>query len=328
MVLAEINTGNFTFPVLNTYFQYRHRERPYTDQLKEPVGFYRYDLLICTMDENDMSPLSHSDIKLLGARRTARRGERLAEAIYELGLEVLNRPNFPSTYEGRREATSNIVVTLKSAHALLRVENWKVWSGMTLIDHNLTTFTVAYDGEPPQDRVNGIVKYNWRKADWDRLRGNLMVADWPMDRVVDVDKAAEDLTVAIQTVARGAVLLAHTGKTPTAPWNPELQRLRRKFRRVRRHYQRSIGDHMCEATVARSRWAKVVFKLTLHMVWTESWQTIVRDSLAADPCGTPYKIAALNVRSPTVLSTQRKIDGSHTCEWQVSPTPHEHLISR
>ncbi|XP_047105278.1 uncharacterized protein LOC124771316 [Schistocerca piceifrons] len=149
-----------------------------------------------------MSPLWHSDVTPLGARRAARRGEGLAEAIHELGLEVLNRPSFPPTFEGRRGATTNIDVTLKSAHAHLRAENWKVWRGTTLSDHNLITFTVAYDGEPPpQDQVNGIVKYNWRKADWDRLRGNLVVPNWPMDRIVDVDKAAEELTAAIQTAA-------------------------------------------------------------------------------------------------------------------------------
>ncbi|XP_049795009.1 uncharacterized protein LOC126209935 [Schistocerca nitens] len=241
---------------------------------------------------------------------------RLAEAIHEVGLEVLKRPNFPPTYEGRRGATSNIDVTLKSAHALLRVENWKVWWGMTLSDHNLITFTIGYDGEPPQDRVNGIVKYNWRKADWHRLRGNLVVPDWPMDRVVDVDKAVEDLTVAIQTAATGAVPLAHTGKTLRAPWNLELQRLRCKCRRARRYDQRSIGDHMCEAMLAQYRQAKAVFKRTLHTVRTESWQTCVRDSQATDPCSTPYNIAASKVWSPTVLSTLRKIDGTHTRDWQ------------
>ncbi|XP_047100002.1 uncharacterized protein LOC124717244 [Schistocerca piceifrons] len=190
---------------------------------------------------------------------------------------------------------------------------------MTLSDHNLITFTVAYDGEPlPQDQVNGIVRFNWRKADWDRLRGNLVVPNWPMDRVVDVDQAAEDLTAAIRTAAMGAVPLARTGKTPKTPLNPELQRLRRECRRARRHYQRSIGDHLREATLVRYRRAKAVFKRTLHKVRTESWQSFVRDSLAADPWSTPYKIAASKVRSPTVLSTLRKIDGSHTRDWQES----------
>lgn len=314
--LVEVLTQQGSFFIINAYFQYADRIEPYMNWFREAVGFTRGAKLICTMDANARSRLWHSVIVPGEARRAVRRGEQLVEMFQELQLEILNRPGFPPTYEGRRGASSNIDVTLQSAHEGLRAADWKV-SRKVHSDHNLITFTVAIQGETPEDddHDEGLVRYTWRKANWERLRQVLVVPDWP-EGANDVDRAAENLTQALLTAVDTAVPRAYPSKVPQTPWSPELDRLRRESRRARRAYQRSIGDDLRRAMLARYRDAKATFKRTLNEVRIESWKTFVREKLAVDPWGLPYKIAAAKVRAPTVLSALKRADGSHTGNWR------------
>nr|CAD7400222.1 unnamed protein product [Timema cristinae] len=56
------------------------------------------------------------------------------------------------------------------------IANWKVLDGVSISDHNLITFEIEIEGRR-QDQIDmeKRIRYNTRKANWDRLRGLLVL---------------------------------------------------------------------------------------------------------------------------------------------------------
>nr|CAD7424341.1 unnamed protein product [Timema monikensis] len=293
---VKLGTGAGRVVMANLYFQFRHPIEPYLDQMEVICRMYAGEPLIITADANAKPPMWHSRVVIRGDRRNdagrpCRRGRALEELIYGHGLEVVNQPGNTPTYKGRAGVATNIDVTLCNAESVAMVEGWKVVDNVTISDHNLIVFGIAI-GRLVEGNEEGTRKrYDIRRADWVKLRRELVLPD-QVENEDNININARELTSALQDAMRKSILVMKGDtRVGNRPWND-------------RDYVR--GERKKE------------FEEGLKEEKRKSWKEYVREELQQGLWGIPFKIAAGKIKSPTMLSTLKREDGSTTTNWEES----------
>nr|CAD7197146.1 unnamed protein product [Timema douglasi] len=204
---------------------------------------YADEPLIITADANAKSPMWHSRVVIRGDRRNdagrpCRRGRALEEFIYGHGLEVVNQPGNPPTYKGRAGVATNIDVTLCNAESVAMVEGWRVVDNVTISDHNLIVFGIAMGRVVEVNDGRTSKRYDMRRADWVKLRRELVLPD-QVGNGDNVNIKAKELTSALQDAMRKSIpVMKGDTRVGNRPWNDRLQGLRTRVRRTRRSADR------------------------------------------------------------------------------------------
>jgi len=133
------------------------------------------------------------------------------------------------------------------------------------------------------------------RADWEAYEINVANALSQMDAPgegTSVDSKALQFADCIRSAALATVPLARERVAKTPWWNPNLQRLRTRSRRLRRAYQKTWVA--CTRDLLRGNYlaGRREYKDALQKAKGESWKAYVRRNLDLDPWGIPYKIAA------------------------------------
>ncbi|KAK9739896.1 hypothetical protein QE152_g8590 [Popillia japonica] len=108
--------------------------------------------------------------------------------------------NSPPTYENRQGATSHIDVTLANELAQGTVKDWEVVQHATISDHNLIHLKLTNQQHLHIKQFQSKVKYNIRKANWERLRSDLRIPrphEWQLD-VNDYAKQIRNAPIALR----------------------------------------------------------------------------------------------------------------------------------
>ena len=311
-ICAELHTKIGKFMLICSYFQYSHEITPYISRIKEICNTFNNKKIILAIDANAKSVLWHS-------RLTDARGELFEEAIMELNLEIVNRPGNPPTYHSRAGAKSNIDVTLASRQATDNIVNWEVTDGATISDHNLIYYGLK---DPNTNTTNATEQseqmYNVNKINWIKFRNliSLPVLQQGQNLNAYVQHLVDNIKSAIKESSPQTKAKIKT--ITTNYWNDRLEKFRRTSRSLRKSYQRAIDYNTKQYRLQLYREAKRNFEKELLKARTESWEKYVNDQVKLDPWGTPYKIVSEKIRSPTIMSTLRTTDGSHTRGWRES----------
>ena len=101
-------------------------------------------------------------------------------------------------------------------------------------------------------------------------------------------------------------------------WSPLLLNLRAEVRKARRRYQRTRVEELRSRALREYRELKNKFKSELREQRMKSWESFVAANLVVDAWGTPYKLVTEKIRSPQMLSTIVREDGSMTTGWRDS----------
>lgn len=309
-VCVEVTLGGKAWIFVNSYFQFSSE---LDLEMFRNVGSMYYDVPVVYMaDANAKSPWWFNAFR-------DQKGEILEEFIAENKLVVENRPHNPPTYTNRAGASSNIDVTLSNYLAHDSMAGWRVGDGLTSSDHNMIYFDLFPDGGIEEHGMwKSHSNFNFRKADYEKLRRSLMVPT-RVEFGDDVDRKSRELTVAIRAAMRQSIPIV-TGRNLSTyrPWTDRLQKLRGQVRRARRIYQRTRVETDRQRHLQQYRILKEKFKQELRQTRMDMWQDFVERNLALDPWGVPYKLSSGKLKGPEVLSTLQKGDGSMTRGWKES----------
>ena len=310
-ICLEINYYGKMWILVNSYFQYG--EDLDLDMFRRVGEAYRDVPVIYMADANAKSPWWYSQFR-------DRKGEEIEEFISGYNLIIENKPLNPPTYINRAGASSNIDITLANLLAHETVFGWTVGDGLTSSDHNMIYFDLLRrEGERVKDLDEiRIRNFNYKKADWEKLKLSLMV---PTEVVTgdNVDRKAREMTVALRAAMNHSIpTVLPLDRDQYRPWSDFLQNLRRKVRRARRIYQRARVEADRRKYLCTYIQLKKEFKEQLNAKRLESWQEFVEKNLALDAWGTPYRLITNKIRRPDVISTLRRGDGGMTEGWRES----------
>ena len=310
-ICVELRTHVGKYIMVSSYFQYRHHIEPYIAKFREIYQPYNNEKKnIFTADANAKSTLWHS-------RLTDTRGEALEDLIAELNLVICNKSGNPPTFKNRAGAKSNIDVTLVTQMKSKHITKWHVGDSLTTSDHNIIFFNIDSGQQNYiQDELN-YVNCNIKMINWQKLEKELKLPQ--IVEGCDLNMKVQQLTENLQEAIRRSVPPPKQRRTAkTEYWNGELERLRRRSRILRKAYQRTVPEHLRQTRLQAYREAKKKFENRLYEVKIASWKRFVNEELKTDPWGTPYKIKMQKIKSPTVMSTLLKDDGSKTSGWRES----------
>ena len=308
-VCIEVTSWNKTWMLVNSYFQFA--EDLDLGLFRKVAEAYSDLPTIYMADANAKSPWWFN-------RFRDQKGEIVEEFISEFNLAIENQPLNPPTFINRAGASSNIDVTLANMSAHETIVDWKVGDGLTTSDHNLIYFDLLWRRDVSESDSIKIKHFNFKKADWEKLKLNFMV---PTEVLVsdDIDRKARELTVAIRAAMKHSIpTVTSVSRDEYKPWSDHLQKLRGKVRRARRIYQRTRVELERRRYLDMYRNLKREFKEELRKKRLDTWQDFVESNLALDAWGVPYRLVMNKIRRPDVLSTLRKRDGSMTGGWEES----------
>ena len=103
-------------------------------------------------------------------------------------------------------------------------------------------------------------------------------------------------------------------------WNHIIDRLHKRYRTLRKIYQRTVDQQLRTVRLQEYRTAKKEFKCELFNAKLKSWEQYVNEQLVTDPWGVPYKIVMSKIKAPDVMSTIQKSDVTRTTGWRESVT--------
>ena len=133
---------------------------------------------------------------------------------------------------------------------------------------------------------------------------------------ISVDTDAENLTKVIRNAINKSVPNSNSKKFSDNVWNDALETARRKMRKLRKIYQKSVIETEKQNNLNRYRQAKDKFKKLLHETRNKSWKTFVENHLENNTWGIPYKIIMDKIKKPETLNTLEREDGSMTKNWE------------
>ena len=319
-ICVEIKVTSERYYIVSSYFQYRHEIDPYLHKISEICTLLGDEKLIITADANAKSVVWYS-------KENNEKGEKLLSTIMEHDLIVANQPGNPPTFRNTMGDESNIDVTLMSNKLRNYTYQWKVEDGATTSDHNIIRLNIKLCAEEEaavEDMDEDELKYCVKKLNWGRIERLLRIPDVPQG--CDVNHIAKTITSNIRNAIRLSISGGpqstrrnkQTYKCKNEFWNNKLTQLRKTYRAQRKNYQKTIDPIYRRARLEAYRSSKRIFEEALKQAKEENWEKFVNSELSLNPWGMPYKITMGKVKSPTVLSTLIKEDGSLTNNWSDS----------
>ncbi|XP_026331400.1 uncharacterized protein LOC113238780 [Hyposmocoma kahamanoa] len=211
-----------------------------------------------------------------GSRKMNPRGEALAYALDELGLQILNEGTKPTfdVIRGGKRFTSCVDLTACSTEILGSVSNWRLDTEMTSSDHNAILFEFNLEKSIGIDIKRTTRIYNTKKANWREFHEKLTQV-WKDENInkEEIDKI---------------------NKKPTGLpwWNDELARLKQdvatKKRRIKcaaqirrkvvtDSYLQAKENYQCEAKKAQtSSWKSFCGRQDRESMWEGIYRVIAR----------------------------------------------------
>ena len=220
-VCAEVTTRFGTYILFNSYCQFSLDLD--LNKFREVCETFSDTSVILMADINSKSTWWYSNF-------TDARGEQVEELISEQGLNVENLPFNPPTFENRAGAKSNIDITLTNEKAQYAVRDWRVGQGLTTSDHNLIYFKISFDNHVANYNIE--TKFNYSRANWEKLKQNLMIPT-PICLGDDLDRKVEELAIALRAAMKHSVpRIRAQVRDVYRPWSDALQSLRGRVRRA------------------------------------------------------------------------------------------------
>ena len=318
-ICVEIKLAGISYYIVSSYFQHRFEIDPFINKMKEICMLLGEEKLIITADSNAKSIMWQS-------KENDKRGEDLLNVIMEYSLTIANQPGNPPTFRNTMGHESNIDLTLMSTKLSTYTFEWKVEDGLTTSDHNIIRLILSSaedNNSLAEDRNERNLRYNVNKLKWDKIEIHLKLPD--VTPGCDVNSTAEKLTTNIRNAIEHTITSRPTkisakfiNKNDTEFWNGRLNQLRRICRAQRKNYQRTRDPIYRGIRLEAYRTAKKIFEEALKETKIEHWEKFVNNHLTLNPWGAPYKLMMDKIKSPTVLSTLKKENGTYTKNWKES----------
>lgn len=133
-----------------------------------------------------------------------------------------------------------------------------------------------------------------------------------------VDGQATTLQLELQNVLKASAPTSNNQNQPQRIpyWNLELDRIKRIVRVRRKCYQAIVNPDLRRVRLSNYREMKEIYQIKIEDARRQIWERFLIRSIESDPWGTPYKLISEKVKSPMILTTMRKQDGSLTSTWR------------
>ncbi|KAF6210595.1 hypothetical protein GE061_013701 [Apolygus lucorum] len=321
--------SGFTFVVVSCYFDYNRDIRDEFRKLEGIFDRFRHLRILLAIDSNARSSTWY-DVK------TNERGRLLEDFIAERGLLVVNDNDGVPTFETRR-ARSWIDLTLSTTTMIPFVTNWRIGEEELVSDHKLLSFEINNMSQSYPVESEFIPRYKVHEADWEKFGDVLFHSmagvlgqppptdreqlDEMFSRMVEV---SDDLEVIVervsgalesaccQSIPRRRQPVKTSAKKSVPWWTREITEVRRRVRRSRRVFQRTRCSALREARRTEYWALKMEYEHMIRKAKYESWRAYCNGAGGGLPWGPIYKAAAGKLRTPLLISTLRREDGSYT----------------
>jgi hypothetical protein len=280
--------------IFNIYNDCNHSntERMIRNTIREKVGEIQReanDHMLWAGDFNRHHPLwdKDEDTRLFTPVAT-RRADSLLTLLAEFDMEMKLPKGTPILQHMRSKRYSrpdNIFCTPRLSNMVTRCEV-DPKNRPPCMDH----FPIVIEINLPQERTAEVPSHNFRKVDWDDFRKNLedklkdIDAPRPLTTDVQFQKAAKDLTEAIQNTIRTQVKARRLRPDSKRWWNSNLKKMKKELNelRVESFPNRALTDHPIHRKVRqlsnkygteilkakRQHWTDFLEEATVSDIWT------------------------------------------------------------
>lgn len=246
-----------------------------------------------------------------GGDITDKRGEQVMDLVGREGLEVLNDPFSPPTFETCNGRSWIDVTLARNAE----VSGWEVISEESLSDHRLISYRVRKANVTDTARTPVAKRYIVGRANWAKFEAECrqQVAGLDLDRL-----PAEESAAAFQAAALRACEASIPTGTPrcagnTAWWNGRLRRLRKDTRRARERAQAEREPEKRKELGAAYRGTRRAYKKAIKEAKIAALRKALQGGDPRDPWGTAFKLMNAGKRKRATWATIKKsADGEWT----------------
>ena len=280
--------------IFNVYNDCTHSnsEKTIRNTIREKVGeIYggANDHMVWAGDFNRHHPLWDRDEDThLFTHTATRQADGLITLLAEFGMEMTLPKGTPTLQHMRSKRYSrpdNVFCTPRISNMITRCEvDPKHRPPCT--DH----FPIVTEINLPQEHIIEAPSYNFREVDWEDFKENLMarLADidppHPLTTDLQFQKAAKDLTEAIQDTIRTRVKIRRPRPDSKRWWNSDLKELKKELNKLRvdSFRNRALTDHPVHRKVKqlsneygteilkakRQHWADFLEEASINDIWT------------------------------------------------------------
>ncbi|CAK1589381.1 unnamed protein product [Parnassius mnemosyne] len=252
IIVVGIQTRAWEITLVSYYFEPDQPIEPYIDHLKkieQEIGSTKW---IAGGDANSKSTWWGSPI-------VDHRGEEIAGAFEELGLNILNRGDIPTfdTIRGGKRYSSYVDITACSTDILDLVDDWTVDEGLTSSDHNGIIFNIRLQKSKGL-RVNRTTRlFNTKKANWHKFHEKLnqLLSENQFNKseienietIEQIDIATDKLTISITDTCKQTMPTKKATEELTLPWwSDKLNKMKKEVTTMKRRIK-------CAALVRRQK---------------------------------------------------------------------------
>ncbi|XP_025407352.1 uncharacterized protein LOC112681302 [Sipha flava] len=226
--------GGKEITFISAYFKYSIPVMFFTDRLGHILGRIGEDAVIGA-DVNTHAEPWHSR---RGNHNGWARGTKVVELIEDQDLKVHNMGGKPDTYDRQGIGSSSIDVTLSKGERLEEaIRGWDVMVGVTDSDHRIIRYRVGMSmGNPGEWDVK--VRYNVRKANWDKFGEKLNQEVWDKRENLegDLEIAAGTLVEVIQAAMKCSMPRSgRIGRKKPPWWDKDLEASKKRLLAYRSH---------------------------------------------------------------------------------------------
>ncbi|RVE41603.1 hypothetical protein evm_013751 [Chilo suppressalis] len=249
---------------------------------------------------------SNAHHQLWGMTKSNKRGEELVDYLFTTNLNIINTGSEP-TFVTRR-GRSIIDLTLASRRAADLISDWHVSPEASCSDHRWIRFNIAVQRvtQPPRRIPSKTNRSQYRRQVTRSLRH---LQSGSLDETYKIDETAEELTRVIISSYQTACPLSTPSSNSGASqswWGPELEKLRKKVRRLFNRAMNTCDDQDWDAY----KDAKALYKRRIRHWSNGSWRKFCSD---IDSCTKANKVRKLLSKDRQQdLAQLRKADGSLT----------------
>ena len=278
VAVATLRTDVWEISVISVYMEGSQEIEPYIEHIKKVKTYLKTPNIILGGDVNAWSTW-------WGSEREDHRGEALASALGEMGLEILNEGDKPTFFvanqHGIRKSVVDITTCTEGLLGLIR--GWKVEEGITSSDHNTVAFSIVLK-TPMTDRPTKTTrKFNTKKADWQIFKKEfklyLIQNRLNLEEIKLIDNI-ETLRIQIKTYIEGIEVACQKSMPPKIfktvlklPWwNANLENLKKKLKTKKRRVAVAAPTrrpHVVEEYLA----AKEVYEQEVSAAQISSWKS-------------------------------------------------------
>lgn len=252
IVVVTLRTSAWEITVVSFYFEPDPKPiQPYLEQLKKIEQKFGRRLI--------MGGDANAKSAWWGSAVVDDRGEDVAGALEDMGLQVLNEGSIPTfdTIRGNKTYSSFIDVTACTSDILSLIEGWKVEVGVTSSDHNTILFEINLTKAKGINIARTTRMYNSKKANWGQfhekmtqLLGENKINKLEIDKINNTTLLEQTVETYVKTIIQAcnnSIPKKKANHTLTfAGWTEELIKLNQEVRTKKRRIR-------CAAPVRKSK---------------------------------------------------------------------------